>query len=150
MGERGKLRIPAQLRLVGDQTPATAADIVAPSRPDMPAEVAAEPALAALWTSICDELDAAGLLAGCDALTLELGLRHFLAARKAAQELLGNSTVALYDPEHDRMQKDPTDAVFRMQSELFLKYAAQLGMSFAARSRIDVRKGASGPNPFAP
>lgn len=140
MGARGKLKLPAHLSVVesADETP-TVADQTPLGRPEHPAgwvEVD-EAALAELWDQYARELDEAGLLAKCDGMTLELALRHFLAARQAS-DALADSDILVPGREGE-VKKNPAGAEFRSQSTAFLEYAKQMGMSFAARARIQLR-----------
>lgn len=88
-----------------------------------------------LWDTIVPELDGAGLLSAVDGPTVELALRHFLAARKAA-DALSEGEVVIADVAHGGVKKNPAGAEMRSQSQLFLEFAKQLGMSFASRARI--------------
>lgn len=139
-GARGALKLPQHLKAVPDNAaaPESAADTTPRVAPLKPEAVSANAKLSALWDQIVPELDKCGLLAPSDAPAIELALRHFLIARVAAGEL--NDGVTVQDREDDT-RKHPADAVFRAQSELFLKYASQLGMTFVARARTPAAKG---------
>ncbi|MFE9317841.1 P27 family phage terminase small subunit [Streptomyces albidoflavus] len=105
--------------------------------------------MAALWDAIVPELDRAGLLTRADGPTVELAIRHFLAARKAGNALQAGEVV-LDDAAHGgTAKKNPAGAEMRSQSQLFLEYAKQLGMSFAARARMPAKDEATEVNPFA-
>ncbi|MDQ1738092.1 MAG: Phage terminase, small subunit [Pseudonocardiales bacterium] len=149
MGARGALKLPVHLRAVTDtETADTAAEMVPKVAPTKPQTVTDNPALSLLWDQIVPELDRTGLIAPSDAPAVELALRHFLMARVAADEV--GDTVTVIDRENDA-RKHPAEAVFRAESEMFLKYAAQLGMTFVARARTPAAKGADDgeSNPFA-
>ena len=140
MGARGRLRIPSHLRPVrdGETVEPTAAERVRPQAPDKPAGLPEE--LSELWDTIVATLDEAGLLARCDGPTVEMALRHFVAARKASDELMRAESVSVEDEKNGRLAKHPADQTFRGQSAQFLEYVKQLGMSFAARARTPVAK----------
>lgn len=118
---------------------------VAPMKPDA---VTANAALSELWDQVVPELDRAGLVTVSDAPSIELALRHFLMARQASDAV--GSQVSVKDHHHDDEKKNPAEAVFRAESEMFLKYAQQLGMTFVSRARTPAAKGATdgGSNPF--
>lgn len=148
MGARGKLQLPTHLRPVGDDEVAgTVAETAPKAAPVKPDEVADNHALSELWDRIVPELDAAGMISPADGPTLELALRHFLLARVAAGQI-GDVTVV--DHGHGGIKKHPAEAVFRAESDMFLRYAAQLGMTFMARARTPAAKGRDGgeSNPF--
>ncbi|MCF7550985.1 P27 family phage terminase small subunit [Pseudonocardia sp. WMMC193] len=145
MGARGKLKLPSHMSVVdggqpddGVRTVAEQTPLAEPEHPagwDDSAEGAAE--LAALWEQYSGELHQAGLIARVDGMTLEMMLRHFLAARQAS-EALATGEVLVDDRDGGR-KKNPAGAEFRQQSALMLEYAKQMGMTFAARQRIEVR-----------
>lgn len=156
VGERGPLKLPP-LRVVadgevvvdGDPGPTTAHTAIRPQRPVKPAGLpkAAEP----MWDEIVDALDAAGLIARCDAATLELALRHYLAAVRASNALM-RSAVTQEDKKNQRVMKNPASQVFRDHSTAFLEFAKQLGLTFVSRARVplgDKEAGGGAHNPFA-
>lgn len=148
MGARGPIARSA-LRLVTEPDVAgTVAEAVPIKAPKKPEHLDAE--LSTLWDEIVSELDSAGLIASVDGLAIELALRHYIAARTAHAQLMDAGDVTEFDEKNDRLAKHPADAVFRMQSEMFLKYAQQLGMTFVSRARLAL-KGDDGneDNPFA-
>lgn len=151
MGARGPLKIPSHLRPVKDgEVAGTVAEKIEPVAPTPPPGFPDDPDLRQLWDDLVPKLDEAGLLAKVDGPTIELALRHFLAARQASDALAGGQVV-IADPAHGGVKKNPAGAEFRSQSDLFLKYAAQLGMSFVARARTPVAKEPDGDgeaNPF--
>lgn len=142
MGARGKLKLPSHLSVVepDDDGTLTAADATPLGEPDHPAgwQDVDEATLAELWNQYVAELGDAQLLAKVDGMTLELALRHFLAARQAS-DALADGEVLVQDRDGGQ-KKNPAGAEFRQQSALFLEYAKQMGMSFAARARIDLRR----------
>ncbi|MGW8846610.1 P27 family phage terminase small subunit [Streptomyces xiamenensis] len=153
MGSRGPLKIPKHLQAVPSAGPAaqqTVAERVSPSAPPRPPGFPEhDDEMVQLWDAIVPELDRAGLLTRADGPTVELALRHFLAARKAGDALQGGDVV-LDDPAHGgTAKKNPAGAEMRSQSQLFLEYAKQLGMSFAARARMPAAEEAQEANPFA-
>ena len=148
MGRRGPLK------LVTEDTPddqLTAGAVVATGAPPMPSGMS--PAAEEVWDVLVPKLDELGLVAEVDGLTIDLYISHYLAAKQAADELAESAAVAIDDPAHKgRLQKHPADAVFRLHSELALKYANALGLSFAARARLSMRGDSDGDegNPFEP
>jgi P27 family predicted phage terminase small subunit len=149
MGERGPLRLPA-LALVAP--PDTVAEEVQPIAPIKPDAVARNRELSKLWDELVPQLDKDGLLARSDTMALELALRHFLLARKASNATNRNLAV---DDRTGSVKKNPAEAIFRAESAMFLRYAQQLGMTFAGRARTPTGKpaGEGGDdgeaNPFA-
>ncbi|SDJ07702.1 phage terminase, small subunit, putative, P27 family [Frankineae bacterium MT45] len=134
-GARGPLKLPAHLRAVNDGEPAgSAAERIRSAEPEKPEQVAADADLSGLWDSIVPELDRAGLIAPSDGPVVELALRHFLVARKAFDQIGDNVTV---NDHHvaGGLKKHPAEAVFRSESDMFLRYANQLGMTFVSRAR---------------
>jgi phage terminase small subunit len=151
MGERGPLKVPKHLRPVADGTEAgTEAERVTPSSPDTPFGWSGGDAeLAGLWDETVQNLDRAGLLAGCDGPSVELMLRHFLAARRASDVLMAGELIEA-DYNHGGRKRNPAGAEFRQQSTTYLEYAKQLGMTFASRARIPRRQDDGGEEtPFA-
>jgi P27 family predicted phage terminase small subunit len=151
VGQRGVLKIPKYLQAVpGGEAAGTVAERVQPRAPERPPGFPDDPELCELWDTLVPELDRAGLLTRADGPTVELALRHFLAARKAS-DALANGEVVIADPAHGGMKKNPAGAEMRAQSQLFLEFAKQLGMSFASRARIPAPDGgtAGASNPFA-
>lgn len=144
MGQRGKLKL-AGGQLVSEGT--VAAD-VQPQAPAKPASVTASESLSALWDNLVPELDAAGLLCPVDGPAVELALRHFLLARTASDEI--GTDVAVADAAHGGVKKNPAEAVFRAESEMFLRYPAQFGITFVARARTPGAGVKKEPNPFSP
>lgn len=149
MGARGALKIPQHLAAVPDDAAVpTAADQVQPLAPAKPQAVEDNDDLSALWDLVVPELDRVGLLALSDGPAIEMALRHFLLARRASDDV---TDIAVADHHNGgTMKKNPAEAVFRAESEMFLKYAQQLGMTFVSRARTPVAKGAGeDANPFA-
>lgn len=145
-----KLKLPASVQAVapGEERVETMHSKLRPTRPTKPEGLVGE--LSDAWDEIVDALDEAGLLAQVDGPALELALRHFLVARKASEELLLEGP-SVYDEKNEREMKHPASQVFRDHSTAFLEYAKQLGLSFVARARVTVPKGAGDgdSNPFA-
>ena len=149
MGARGTLKIASHLTAVSDATKGTAATDVPALAPNKPAAVKANEVLSELWDQVVPELDRAGLITVSDGPSVELALRHFVLARQASESI--GADVAVADHGHGGVKKNPAEAVFRAESEMFLKYAQQLGMTFVSRARTPAAKGADddGGNPFA-
>ena len=146
MGERG----PMKLRIVSetgedDGTAQSRIPIEPPERPlGLPAEVDE------LWDDVVDTLTNAGLVTKADSLTLEMALRHFAIARKSSNALIEDGTT-VPDPVHGGVKKAPGAQVFKDNSAAFLEYAKQLGLSFAARTRITMPKeGGDNADAFTP
>lgn len=147
------MKLPRHLNPVASAAPAgSLAETVRPHAPDRPFGFPVDDAeLSALWDELVPVLDEAGVLAKCDGPTIELALRHFLAARRASDAML-TGDVVIPDPGHGQgLKKNPAGAEFRSQSALFLEFAKQMGMSFAARARVSVKQEPEGgeSNPFA-
>ena len=107
-------------------------------------------ALSTLWDATVDALDEAGLITAVDGPTLELALRHYLAAVAASDDLLESGST-LHDDKNERDMKNPASQVFRDHSTAYLEFAKQLGLSFVARARVTMAKGDADEdgNPFA-
>lgn len=154
MGQRGRLKLPPHLQAVpANHEPESAASSVQPEAPRKPVVVAQNRALSTLWDEIVPELDKDGLLAKSDMMALELALRHFLLARKASNKA-NREGLAVADKTHGGLKKNPAEAIFRAESSMFLRYAQQLGLTFAGRARTPAkpegtRDGAEEANPFA-
>ena len=149
MGARGNLKIAPHLRSV-DVADTAAADVPALA-PRKPPAVRKNRALSRLWDEIVPELDRAGLVSVSDGPAIELALRHFLIARVSSEQI--GSNIVVPDTAHgsDSVKKNPAEAVFRAESAMFLRYAAQLGMTFVARARTPSGKDGDGEqNPFTP
>ena len=148
MGARGQLKLANHLHSVPAATKGTAAAEVSPLAPRKPSEVESDPALSAAWDIIVPGLDAAGLLSESDLPSLVLALMHYVVASKAYRQIGGE--VVVEDHHNSGVKKNPAEAVLRAESEMFLKYAQQLGMTFVSRARTPSVKGeADEPNPFA-
>ena len=144
MGARGPLRLVKDVPVV---TGTAAADL--PTRaPDKPSAVREDETLSALWDDLMPTLNRSGLVSPADALTLELALRHFVTARRA-HDSIGFEVVV--DSDADVVKKNPAEAVFRLESDMFLRYAQQLGMTFVSRARTPGKEASDGgnENPFA-
>lgn len=153
MGERGPLRLPKHLRPVDDGTEAgTVAEQVPMSGPEQPfGWDGSDAELAGLWDETLARLDECGLLASCDGPTVELMLRHFLAARRSSDELMRGGAV-VDDYAHHGVKRNPAGHEFRMHSAQFLEYAKQAGMTFASRARLPRKQDddhGGDANPFA-
>lgn len=152
MGARGPLKLPTHLRAVPDKELAeTVAESAPRQAPSKPAAVEADDELSAMWDQVVPLLDAAGLISPADGFTVEMFLRHVVTARQAHGEI--GDSVTLYDDKlAGGAKKHPAEQVFRSESDMYLKYAQQLGMTFVARARTPATKaGAEGgeENPFA-
>jgi len=152
VGDRGALKLPRHLSpITAGSGPETAADKVTPqaaAKPDgFPDD---DPNMVALWDQMVPLLDRAGLMTAADGPAVELALRHFLAARRASDAMM-ELDIAVEDQRNGGSRKNPAGVEFRAQSEMFLQYVKQLGMSFASRARIPAQKDAQGDNgnPFA-
>lgn len=155
-GARGPLSASAlkiggpNLKAVGPNDPPpqeTAATRVKPLRPKKPTGM--PKAASEMWDEIVDDLETAGMLARCDAAALELALRHYAAAVKAANALM-RSPVTQRDKKNDRSMKNPASQVMRDHSMAFLEFAKQLGLTFVSRARTPVgdQEGSADGNVF--
>lgn len=150
-GERGPLATPSHLKLApgtpdaDEAGPSSLNDVVPSGRPEMPAGMTI--AEQRVWTQLVDALAAAGLIAQCDGLTVELAVRHYCAAA-AAHKTLKRSGSSILDEKNKREAKAPASTVFLQHSAAFREYAKLLGLAFAVRARIpgDTGEGASGGN----
>ncbi len=132
MGARG----PLKLAPVGENQvdKASAAAMVAPQQPDKPTGLPIE--VSELWDEIVPVLAEAGLLSEADSMTVEMALRHFSLARRVSNELIEQGVV-VEDKRHGGQEaKSPKAQILKDNSSAFLEYAKQLGLSFAARSRM--------------
>jgi P27 family predicted phage terminase small subunit len=144
-----ELKLPPTVRATrsGAKTTETMHSKLAKTRPEKPANMPA--VLDALWESTVEALDEAGLITPVDGPTLELALRHYLAAVAASDDLLQSGST-LHDDKNERDMKNPASQVFRDHSTAFLEFAKQLGLSFVSRARVTMSKGESDDgNPFA-
>jgi P27 family predicted phage terminase small subunit len=112
--------------------------------------VADDDLLSSLWDAIVPELDDAGLISPVDGPSVELMLRHYALARRAFDQV-GESVVVQDHHIAGGLKKHPAEQVFRSESDAFLRYAQQLGMTFVARARTPAAKGRDDgdANPFA-
>jgi P27 family predicted phage terminase small subunit len=141
-----QLKLPPALSGVRNSTE-TAHSKLSVSRPTKPADM--PDSLSALWDSTVDALDDAGLITAVDGPTLELALRHYLAAAAASDSLLESGST-VHDDHNNRDMKNPASQVFRDHSTAYLEFAKQLGLSFVSRARVTMSKEAADDgNPFA-
>lgn len=89
----------------------------------------------AMYRKVAPDLHAAGLLEDIDVAGLEIALGHAVLARKALEELLGSEVVD-EDRMHGRTRKHPAAQVFRDNSEAYMKWAKEFGMTSRARAEI--------------
>ena len=132
MGARG----PLKLAPVGENQVdrSSAAAMVPPQQPDKPTGLPIE--VSELWDEIVPVLAEAGLLSEADSMTVEMALRHFSLARRVSNELIEQGVV-VEDKRHGGQEaKSPKAQILKDNSSAFLEYAKQLGLSFAARSRM--------------
>lgn len=132
MGARGPLKLAPVGENQIDKT--SAAAMVAPQQPDKPTGLPIE--VSELWDEIVPVLAEAGLLSEADSMTVEMALRHFSLARRVSNELIEQGVV-VEDKRHGGQEaKSPKAQILKDNSSAFLEYAKQLGLSFAARSRM--------------
>lgn len=151
MGARGALKLPNHLRPVSDfEMAGTAAETVSRDAPLKPDAVTSNPELSRLWDEIVPQLERTGLIAPSDGPAVELALRHFLMARQASDSI-GSQVSIETSEDHGSVKKNPAEAVFRLESDMFLRYADKLGMTFVSRARTPAAKGRDDgeANPFA-
>lgn len=147
MGARGRLKLAPAGEAVADAN--SAAAMVEAREPDKPSGLPLE--ISELWDELVPVLSEAGLLSEADGMTLEMALRHFSMARRASNEMI-DAGIVVEDKRHGGQEaKSPKAQIFKDNSQAFLEYAKQLGLSFAARSRINVEGGKDDEegNPFA-
>lgn len=146
MGERG----PMKLRIVSQTgtDDGTAQSRIVSDPPEMPKGLPLD--VEELWDDVVGPLTAAGLITKADGLTLEMALRHFVLARRTSNDLIEEgSTVP--DTVHGGVKKAPGAQIFKDNSAAFLEYAKQLGLSFAARTRLTMPKdGGADADVFTP
>jgi len=154
MGTRGPLKLPTHLRPVTDtETAGTVAETAPREAPAKPKAVEEDEELSAMWDSLVPTRDKAGMVAPSDGLVIEMALRHVLLARMAHREVNNEGSVVLHDDKlAGGAKKHPAEQVLRSESEMFLRYAQQLGLTFVSRARTPATKaGDDGEsNPFAP
>ena len=143
-----QLKLPPKLSAVRGKRAETMHSKLSVTRPEKPKDM--PEVLSTLWDSTVDALDEAGLITAVDGPTLELALRHYLAAVAASDDLLESGST-LHDDKNERDMKNPASQVFRDHSTAYLEFAKQLGLSFVARARVTMAKGDSDEdgNPFA-
>lgn len=150
----GPLKVPAHLRVVSQapsRLPETVAETTVRHAPEKTDEVKANDTLSRLWDEIVPQLDAAGLVSLVDGMAITQLLRHYVISGMAMDELLLADSVVLYDDKvAGGAKKHPAEQVMRSESEMFLRFATQLGMTFASRARIPSAKADvdAGDNPF--
>lgn len=153
MGQRGPLKLPTHLRAVNDTKLAeTAAEDVPREAPEKPKAVLDDPQLEELWDSIVPELDRAGLISKVDGMAIVQMLRHYVISGEAMRVVSDESVVVKDAAIAGGMKKHPAEQVLRSESEMFLRYAQQLGMTFVARARTPSVKASDDggeANPFA-
>lgn len=132
MGARGRLKLAPIGESQIDET--TAAAMVAPETPEKPTGLPLD--VAELWDEIVPVLAEAGLLCEADSMTIEMALRHFSLARRASNELIEQGIVVEDRRHGGQAAKSPKAQILKDNSAAFLEYAKQLGLSFAARSRM--------------
>lgn len=145
MGARGPLKLVKEDPI--EKADETAQDLVPAVAPSKPQAVEDDAILSDLWDELVPELDRAGLLTSADALSVEMALRHLALARLAYGSASSDGPV-VPDHAHGGVKKNPAEAVFRLESTVFLRYAQQLGMTFAGRARIPAGGNGGEPNPF--
>lgn len=136
--------------LAAVSTEGTAAAQAPAQAPPKPRPVAEDRELSELWDALVDSLDAVGMVSPVDGFALEMAIRHFRAARRASDEL-ASGPVTLTDHRNKREMKAPAEVVFRSESDMFLKYAQQLAITFVSRARTATKSTPDDQaNPFAP
>lgn len=149
MGQRGVLKVPSHLRPVADGASAgSAAETTPRLAPRKPPSVADNAELSELWDEIVPGLDETGLIAPSDGPTVEVMLRALSLTRRAWDQI--GDEVVVADPAHVGVKKNPAEAVFRAEADLFMRLAQQCGMTFVSRARTPAAKGRDDDeNPFA-
>lgn len=149
-GERGPLKLAGSLTTVSDAVAETAAAATNLNKPFKPDYIANDPRMTRVWDEIVDCLYEAGLISPSDGPTLEIALHHYRLAVEAAERL---TDLDLLVGSEKAPQKNPLEAVVRLNSNVFLKYVSALGLSFVSRARTPTdRPGKHGntsdDNPF--
>ena len=133
MGQRGPLKMPTQLRAVTDVKLAeTAAEEVPRRAPEKTAEVATDERLSALWDEVVPMLDEAGLISPADGMVVTQLLRHYVTSGIAMDVVAAEGVTVTDKAIAGGMKKHPAEQVLRSESDMFLKYAQQLGITFVA------------------
>lgn len=152
-GSRGPLKLVGPDKPVAQAHAGSAAAVATPLAPNKPKAVAEDTELNQLWDEVVPQLDKSGLLSPADVMSVEMAMRHFLAARQAHEEMQEDGAMINVNDERPELgrKKNPAEQVFRYQSEAFMEYAKQLGMTFAARARTPMARDeeGGGGNPFA-
>ena len=99
--------------------------------------MAASESLSALWDDLVPERDRAGPLSPADGFMVEMALRYFLPARRVPDEI--GEEVSVADPAR-RREEEPGGGGVPRRSKIFLKYAAQLGVTLITRARPPSRR----------
>lgn len=147
MGAGGKLRVVSEEGVV--KVAGSSSMDVPAEEPSIPAGVLADPELLAAWRETVPQLDRTGLVTPADGPTIEMMLRHLVTARKAHRSVMEDGVEV--QGENGTMKKNPSEAVFRLESAAFLELAKQLGMTWMVRARTASQQGrgeGGGANPF--
>ena len=159
MGARGPLRLVTAVTTPEEALEGSAQmDVPAAARKIYkPARVRQSESLSELWDEIVPELVKGGLLTAMDVPAIEVALRHFRAFLSVDEEwhdagyeptIMEQNAAGIY-----QTKKNPLEVSHRSQSNLFLAYCKQLGMTFASRARTsggDDGSASAGDNPFLP
>lgn len=139
----GPMKLPAQLRVVPDggmQLAESVAETVPRLAPEKTKEVLGNETLSRLWDDIVPDLDSAGLVSPVDGMAITQMLRHYVVSGLAMDVVLAESVVVKDAAIAGGMKKHPAEQVLRSESEMFLRFAQQLGMTFVSRARVPSRK----------
>lgn len=143
MGARGPLKL-IDPRTSPSAVPDSVAAEVTPKAPTMPAGVAEDEELAALWKEIVPGLDEAGLLTPADAASVEVMLRHVLTVRMAHREIMKAGTVTAPASDTDIEKKHPAEVIMRLESAAVMQWADKLGMTWMSRARTQAVPASTG------
>lgn len=138
-GERGPLKLAGSLTTVASAVSETSAASTKLSKPFKPDYIADDPRMTRVWDEIVDCMYDAGLISPSDGPTLEIALHHYRLAVEAAERL---TQLDLLVGSDKAPQKNPLEAVVRLNSGVFLKYVSALGLSFVSRARTPRPDGA--------
>lgn len=109
--------------------------------PDRPYGLATRrPTVAKQWDEVAPQLHELGLLTGLDVGALRLMLEHYQVALEALAEMRQqDGTLQLVRTDENGVgRKHPMLQILRDNSTMYLKFAAEFGMTPSSRSRLKV------------
>jgi P27 family predicted phage terminase small subunit len=151
MARPGRPPKPTALRLIDGDRKSRINDYEPKPRPEpprCPADAAAE--VRAIWDYTVTELDAMGNAYAADRDALRAYCEAVVSHRRACAVLAKSSV--LIKGIHGNMVRNPAVAIQRDTAQTIRSYAQEFGLTPSARTRIELRDGASADaedNPFA-